>query len=293
MKKNFFFLFFISFLTSEGQSYNSLLGDTTEWNVVLDVLPVIHERSFFDIVEGNQVAWGDTIIGGLNYKIFEQQWWSLIGYMREDTSTQKVWFREDAASPELLLYDFSLNQNDSVFLTFPNYISGDAFPTGWYYVDSVVTRNITIGSRKFYYLSNPASPVNMMDNGNRFYLVWIEGIGRNIHPAYIYLRSPEYGPLSDNCPVYFRFALACEHKDGVQQFFDTCFWNNYQMFATDSCHYSFPGGINEQNSSSLSRSEEHTSELQSLTNLVCRLLLEKKKKKYQLQDAEKYTFNLY
>src|SRR5438093_8565170 len=30
------------------------------------------------------------------------------------------------------------------------------------------------------------------------------------------------------------------------------------------------------------RSEEHTSELQSLTNLVCRLLLEKKKKKLQL-----------
>src|SRR5438046_4860611 len=29
------------------------------------------------------------------------------------------------------------------------------------------------------------------------------------------------------------------------------------------------------------RSEEHTSELQSLTNLVCRLLLEKKKKKSQ------------
>src|SRR5262249_60882445 len=31
----------------------------------------------------------------------------------------------------------------------------------------------------------------------------------------------------------------------------------------------------------LLRSEEHTSELQSLTNLVCRLLLEKKKKKYR------------
>src|SRR5438046_6300674 len=30
---------------------------------------------------------------------------------------------------------------------------------------------------------------------------------------------------------------------------------------------------------SANRSEEHTSELQSLTNLVCRLLLEKKKKK--------------
>src|SRR5258706_3644898 len=31
-----------------------------------------------------------------------------------------------------------------------------------------------------------------------------------------------------------------------------------------------------------SRSEEHTSELQSLTNLVCRLLLEKKKKSYHI-----------
>src|SRR5438046_5361226 len=30
------------------------------------------------------------------------------------------------------------------------------------------------------------------------------------------------------------------------------------------------------------RSEEHTSELQSLTNLVCRLLLEKKKKKKKI-----------
>src|SRR2546430_4456178 len=31
------------------------------------------------------------------------------------------------------------------------------------------------------------------------------------------------------------------------------------------------------------RSEEHTSELQSQSNLVCRLLLEKKKKKYYVQ----------
>src|SRR5437016_7694030 len=35
--------------------------------------------------------------------------------------------------------------------------------------------------------------------------------------------------------------------------------------------------------SSPMRSEEHTSELQSLTNLVCRLLLEKKKKKKKKQ----------
>src|SRR5438046_5261753 len=38
---------------------------------------------------------------------------------------------------------------------------------------------------------------------------------------------------------------------------------------------------------SVKRSEEHTSELQSLTNLVCRLLLEKKKKKKE-KDIKKY-----
>src|SRR5437016_8829085 len=41
----------------------------------------------------------------------------------------------------------------------------------------------------------------------------------------------------------------------------------------------------------LQRSEEHTSELQSLTNLVCRLLLEKKKKKktHQLRRIHNET----
>src|SRR2546430_13717828 len=37
------------------------------------------------------------------------------------------------------------------------------------------------------------------------------------------------------------------------------------------------------------RSEEHTSELQSQSNLVCRLLLEKKKKKITTQKQNKYS----
>src|SRR5262249_62136796 len=37
------------------------------------------------------------------------------------------------------------------------------------------------------------------------------------------------------------------------------------------------------------RSEEHTSELQSLTNLVCRLLLEKKKQKIPTTDSSPLT----
>src|SRR2546425_7210511 len=39
----------------------------------------------------------------------------------------------------------------------------------------------------------------------------------------------------------------------------------------------------------LSRSEEHTSELQSLAYLVCRLLLEKKKKNIDTQSNERHV----
>src|SRR5437016_9792692 len=45
----------------------------------------------------------------------------------------------------------------------------------------------------------------------------------------------------------------------------------------------------------LERSEEHTSELQSLTNLVCRLLLEKKKKrkkKKTTKNNNKHKINI-
>src|SRR2546430_8077665 len=41
---------------------------------------------------------------------------------------------------------------------------------------------------------------------------------------------------------------------------------------------------------SISRSEEHTSELQSQSNLVCRLLLEKKKKKKQTTHDTSPTY---
>ena len=252
MKKIILLLFVVSAISTVGQTYHPLLGDTTEWNIGLNVFSVSHQRSFH-ILDGDHRAFGDTIISGLNYKFFEQEFSPQIGFIREDTTTQKVWFREDGSSPELLMYDFSLIQGDSVLLTFPNYISGDPYPSGWYFTDSVITRIVSAGPRKFYYLSNPASPINVWDNGNRFYLVWIEGTGSNLHPAYIYIEeygSAQPGNFSIGCPAFLHLALVCSHKDGVEQYFDTCFWNQFQMFALDSCHYSFPGGLSEQQSSS-------------------------------------------
>src|SRR5438270_7681851 len=61
-----------------------------------------------------------------------------------------------------------------------------------------------------------------------------------------------------------------------------------------TCHrdlrtLAFPLQDQERGPSPRERSEEHTSELQSQSNLVCRLLLEKKKKKKKKTKTKKAT----
>src|SRR5256885_4703899 len=54
------------------------------------------------------------------------------------------------------------------------------------------------------------------------------------------------------------------------------------LFRSGMCRYAMGSRARHHGKGQSSeRSEEHTSELQSPCNLVCRLLLEKKKKKYQ------------
>src|SRR5438093_4128049 len=87
----------------------------------------------------------------------------------------------------------------------------------------------------------------------------------------------------------------------------------YTLSLHDALPISFPGSLTISASSSSgrvsrrqrnfsgpqiwpekwSRSEEHTSELQSLTNLVCRLLLEKKKKNIMKYRIIQYSIIYY
>src|SRR2546430_10476393 len=85
------------------------------------------------------------------------------------------------------------------------------------------------------------------------------------------------------------------HPLGSVYFFffnDTATTEIYTLSLHDALPISFRSAMNRSTSShiaftmsfsgTLRRSEEHTSELQSQSNLVCRLLLEKKKKKNQI-----------
>src|SRR5437016_8453356 len=66
-------------------------------------------------------------------------------------------------------------------------------------------------------------------------------------------------------------------------------WLRERRVSRDDLARRAPGGLEQRQVGCevrVARSEEHTSELQSLTNLVCRLLLEKKKKRQEVTDQQ-------
>src|SRR5438093_8703986 len=68
--------------------------------------------------------------------------------------------------------------------------------------------------------------------------------------------------------------------------YTTLFRSNRVRLSAINCFLKF-ARISSTRARNAGRSEEHTSELQSLTNLVCRLLLEKKKKKQHHNQPRK------
>src|SRR5215213_10939648 len=93
-----------------------------------------------------------------------------------------------------------------------------------------------------------------------------------------------WAPLLDALPEY-QFALDDDAADVVlaEAHSGPLAWNgddrSRPTASTPPCDSPSAATAPAARPTRLARSEEHTSELQSLTNLVCRLLLEKKKKK--------------
>src|SRR5438046_10688832 len=87
-------------------------------------------------------------------------------------------------------------------------------------------------------------------------------------------------------PAFYFFFLQSYHLPRLLHFFPTRRSSDLSRAAA-ACNLALSGpSSNIEPTTTASgrprRSEEHTSELQSLTNIVCRLLLEKKKVKYKI-----------
>src|SRR5690606_42028173 len=97
--------------------------------------------------------------------------------------------------------------------------------------------------------------------------------------------------LHDALPIYKvreRMAVDLNHFFGLYGRFEKRITDCYILTALPDLEKSYSkGGDRKENL--FDRSEEHTSELQSRENLVCRLLLEKKKKTEKYKDAKVFN----
>lgn len=193
----------------------------------------------------------DTIIDSLSYKIVREETdmnpaFCDFGYVREDTAARKVWFRDNAGNPEVLLYDFSLQVSDTITLTF--IINGGLYMNGTYTVDSIVPFQIRNTISRMFCLKNHTAAWSPT-------LYWVEGVGCLMNAFYLHSMNAWMGmPIFWQCQYYpsnsYEFMTCFDHESKV--YFDSCKYvsamSDFCFMVTDSCNYYNICGNIEENS---------------------------------------------
>lgn len=235
-----------SSLLNAQTSYNKLLDySRTEWyifNVYIPVKPGNNQNqsnSFTTLDYGRYSAQNDTLIDTKIYKKLYHDYFypgsdinDLVGFMREDTVTQQVFGLGMFSANEYKMYDFSLQLNDTINLTFPN--SNWHFPDGTYTVTTVDMASTEVGLRKQLTLKGSGTDS----------LIWIESIGSIIHPIYLYGSDYGYGQFAwgppGGCIYPYALGLACKTSNSVK-YYQSCTYtealNNPCIYKYDSCNY--------------------------------------------------------
>jgi hypothetical protein len=242
-----YFIFSFSLLNVSAQYYR-MLDSVNVWSYTGNIIGVVPPDQpdfpcsypFWVYEEGSMYTEGDTVINSTSYRILIAQvsWNSpcVYGYLREDTSTQKIYFLDVNGSPEILLYDFSMQIGDQIFVDFN---SSGYFPTDTYRLDSITTIAINAGVRRVFNLNcttcGSGAPT----------LTWVESVGNLGDVIYPYSMNQQFGMLYSNCPGFpheFSSLVICFDHDqkvyydscareialqgGCIAYFDTCHYHN-------------------------------------------------------------------
>jgi hypothetical protein len=259
-------LLLLIFSGTQAQPYRPMLDSINVWSYSGTLIPVNQQNRQmnatatcqFPLVGTNMryLTSGDTVIFGNPYKILfadvdgsgnlcHQ------GYIREDTATRKVYFTEPILTPERLLYNFGMQQGDSIYVAGGNQF--DYFPAGYYVLDTIQTFPLASGPTRAFYLYNPnAQPFSSP-------MIWLEGIG---FPGEVVYDIPSYNyvfGLYSSCTTaekewygYEKILTCFEHAQKV--YFDTCAHSvalgNASCFnILDSCnYYNICGSVTELSS---------------------------------------------
>lgn len=258
MKRLLLSLILLSVFASAQSPYYKMLGSTnTEW-YIFDAFIAISQTEKFSspsapppVLRGKYSANTDTILFTKSYKKFYHNYTnpsfvqnSHVGYLREDTVNRRVYFMDKTTFLEELLYDFSMNVGDSIFMNFPNTLM--PFPKGYYKVKTIQNVTIKSGVRKLYKLKR--------NTGNSDTLRIIESVGSEMHPVFMYNWTFSPGQFSwgiGTCKYPYSLGVACKYSDNIKEF-QSCTYQlaltNGCFFKQDSCNYwNTCSGINELN----------------------------------------------
>ena len=249
--KKLYLLFFILIIGSEthSQGYYPMLDSVSnDWYIIGNVIPVRTQQSAFCTygqftgLTLHRYTAGDALINGYNWEVIMEEIYGIgsslctFGYIREDNAARKVYFMDHQFSPEVLMYDFSMQPGDSILRTFVQ--PGGYYQDGWFTLDSIGTVTINAGLRRIFYLNNHQAFGN-------FPLQWIESVGHPGDFAYTYSCNM-YGGFLNGCwndPISRDFCelLSCFEHSQQKVYFDSCAHANALangcFIYVDSCHY--------------------------------------------------------
>lgn len=165
MKKiKLFILLIASSAWLQGQGYVPLIDSSKTWNVA-HIYPHGGGANTVEYYFGDTISIENTLY--VKVKVKEKMLnrqadkGNILGYMREDTESRKVYFRSPYDDKSILLYDFSLEEGDTVQLYGDNGIKYTVLQT-----DSIELHNGEVRKRWVFSLQH------YYENAT-----WIEGIG--------------------------------------------------------------------------------------------------------------------
>lgn len=259
-------LFCTGMYCTHAQPYQPMLDSVSNvWYYTGNIMPVMtiemppncNYQNWGMMQAGKMLTSGDTLIGTETWLKLEEVFPPftypdcLFGYLREDTAARKVYFMDNQLSPEILLYDFSMQPGDSIYYDFYN-LSG-YYDSAYYTLDSIVTINQAAGPRRVFFLSNHSLTWPM-----QYPMEWIESVGHPGHPVFTHSANMGWGGLFMGAcwPDYlirdYYQIITCFEHDSQKVFFDSCAHsmaiNNMCFAYDDSCtYYIICGSLEEIN----------------------------------------------
>lgn len=241
--KKLYLLILISIFgrTISAQQYYPMLDSVNEWryvnnNIVMRLQNLAQSSPcaypFTSWNSFSESTTSDTLIDSLVYKTVMLDNTCIIGYMREDTATRKVYFMDNIFNPEILLYDFSMNVGDTMTLNFVQpYLF---FQNGIYTLDSVKTVHILSGFRRLFYLNNHSFPLG-------YTLLWLESVGNYFEVFYPVGAFGAGG--GGNAAIFphdnWHYLSCFDHFEKV--YYDSCAYHdallNLCFYVQDTCDY--------------------------------------------------------